>query len=286
MATRSKGPKVEGTYMSSLYRTQRVNVTPELATQWLETQEGNRPIKQSVVEKYAMSMRDGEWAETGETIKFDIHEHLIDGQHRLFAVMEAELIIPFEVVWGLPTSARDRMDTGSIRSGSDVLGMHGVSYPRAVFPALGILKSYLAGQLPSIYYSGHHRISNAEAYDMFLRYPGIEHSATVTANIPMLRRLIPRSYAAFLHYIFAQTSAEANGTFWAKLVSGADLGRDDAVLHLRERLIANKSAMGRSKLDITTFLALSIKAWNGFRRGKPVYRIQYSPTKEQFPRAI
>ena len=281
-----KTTKVQGTYMSSLYKTQRVNVTPLIANQWLETQEGNRPVKQTVVERYAMSMRDGEWAETGETIKFDIHEHLIDGQHRLFAVMEAELIIPFEVVWGLPTSARDRMDTGSIRSGSDVLGMHGVSYPRAVFPALGILKSYLAGQLPSIYHSGRNRISNAEAYDMFLQHPGIEHSATVTANINMLRRLMPRSYAAFLHYIFSNVSAEANGTFWAKLVSGADLGRDDAVLHLRERLIANKSATGRLKMDITTFLALSIKAWNGYRRGKPVYRVQYRPTFEQFPRAI
>ena len=281
-----KTTKVQGTYMSSLYKTQRVNVTPLIANQWLETQEGNRPVKQTVVERYAMSMRDGEWAETGETIKFDIHEHLIDGQHRLFAVMEAELIIPFEVVWGLPTSARDRMDTGSIRSGSDVLGMHGVSYPRAVFPALGILKSYLAGQLPSIYHSGRNRISNAEAYDMFLQHPGIEHSATVTANINMLRRLMPRSYAAFLHYIFSNISAEANDTFWTKLVSGADLGHDDAVLHLRERLIANKVAVGRAKMDITTFLALSIKAWNGYRRGKPVYRVQYRPTFEQFPRAI
>ena len=281
-----KTTKVQGTYMSSLYKTQRVNVTPLIANQWLETQEGNRPVKQTVVERYAMSMRDGEWAETGETIKFDIHEHLIDGQHRLFAVMEAELIIPFEVVWGLPTSARDRMDTGSIRSGSDVLGMHGVSYPRAVFPALGILKSYLAGQLPSIYHSGRNRISNAEAYDMFLQHPGIEHSATVTANINMLRRLMPRSYATFLHYIFSNVSAEANGTFWAKLVSGADLGHGDAVLHLRERLIANKSAVGRARMDITTFLALSINAWNGYRRGKPVYRVQYRPTFEQFPRAI
>ena len=281
-----KTTKVQGTYMASLYKTQRVNVTPLIASQWLETQEGNRPVKQSVVEKYAMSMRDGEWTETGETIKFDIHNNLIDGQHRLFAVLETEKTLPFEVVWGLPTSARDRMDTGSIRSGSDVLGMHGVSYPRAVFPALGILKSYLAGQLPSIYYSGRNRISNAEAYDMFLQYPSIEHSATLTANMLPLRRLMPRSYAAFLHYIFSQVSVEANQIFWAKLVSGADLGHDDAVLHLREKLIANKGAVGRAKMDITLFLALCIKTWNGFRRGKPVYRIQYRPTFEQFPRAI
>jgi hypothetical protein len=100
-------------------------VTPDLATRWLEGNVHNRPLRQSTVERYARDMADGKWRLTHQGIAFDDSEQLIDGQHRLWAVVESKSTIEFLVTRGLDMSAQEYIDGGEKRTTTDVLSLRG-----------------------------------------------------------------------------------------------------------------------------------------------------------------
>lgn len=80
-----------------------VDVTPELATSWLEGNEFHRPVQDRSVEKYATEMTAGRWRLTHQGIAFDVDKKLIDGRHRLLAVIRSGKTIPMLVIIDEPS---------------------------------------------------------------------------------------------------------------------------------------------------------------------------------------
>lgn len=80
---------------------QLFDVTPALAAKWLERNTRNRPLRDSVVLRYAADMRDGKWKVTGDAIAFDTTGAVINGQHRLWAVLESGVTVKMLVVFDL-----------------------------------------------------------------------------------------------------------------------------------------------------------------------------------------
>jgi len=67
----------------------KVLVTPDMAREWLESQGTNRKPAPTVIASYARAMSDGVWiADPALPIWFDDDGSLIDGQHRLHAVVK------------------------------------------------------------------------------------------------------------------------------------------------------------------------------------------------------
>lgn len=97
-------------------------ITPEIAKAYLATSEGNpRYKKQTVtaqhrVEHYASTMRKGNWTNTGEPIIFDAEGHLIDGHHRLSAVIKSKVPCEFQVTRGVNNFAKRYIDSGQART--------------------------------------------------------------------------------------------------------------------------------------------------------------------------
>lgn len=106
-------------------RTQWQVVTPELATKWLEGNTHNRPVRDSVVLRYAADMKAGRWKQTHQGIAMDENGTLIDGQHRLFAVIEAGVPVLMQVTYNLPMDAQTVVDDNVRRSVVDVLKING-----------------------------------------------------------------------------------------------------------------------------------------------------------------
>lgn len=98
-----------------------VEVTPEMARQWLYRNLGNRPLTNAVVNRYARDMADGRWKMAGDPIRFSKTGKLIDGQHRLSAILKTGLTILCVVVTDLDDSIFNVIDTGRVRSKSDVI---------------------------------------------------------------------------------------------------------------------------------------------------------------------
>lgn len=77
------------------------DVTPEMAAKWLERNTRNRGLRSDVVMRYATDMREGRWKITGDAIAFDHNGAIVNGQHRLWAVLESGMTIPMLVMFDL-----------------------------------------------------------------------------------------------------------------------------------------------------------------------------------------
>ena len=96
-----------------------VVVTPELASKWLARNKKNRRVYQGRVALYASQMASGEWHLTHQGIAFDELGNLVDGQHRLLAVIESGVPIRFWVFNGVSRDAMIAIDMGKTRSAVD-----------------------------------------------------------------------------------------------------------------------------------------------------------------------
>lgn len=110
-------------------RTEVRIVTPALAKIWLYQNKNNRSVRNQVVDNYAEQMKSGKWDLTGQGITFDENGDLIDGQHRLNAVIKADMPIEMLIVWDAKRSYN--YDCGLKRSYTDrILMKDGIKLDR------------------------------------------------------------------------------------------------------------------------------------------------------------
>lgn len=100
--------------------TEVVNVTPEMATEWLNHNTHNRPLRHGLVERYAAIMRAGGWKLVHQGIAFTAEGDIVDGQHRLFAVIESGMTIAFNVTRGVLAETQMVIDDHAKRTVRDV----------------------------------------------------------------------------------------------------------------------------------------------------------------------
>jgi len=107
--------------------TKQILVTPETAKNWLKKYNTrNRHIRDSAVQSYAKDMQDGKWAFTHQGIAFYADGSLADGQHRLLAVVRANMPVKFLVTSGLPVEAGANVDQHARRQLHDALQIGGI----------------------------------------------------------------------------------------------------------------------------------------------------------------
>jgi hypothetical protein len=110
---------------------ERVEITPALAKEILAEMPKNRPIRLARVKQYARAMRAGTWNPSlGGTISFFTSGVLADGQHRLLAVVEADVSIVVNLQPGVQTLIGQ--DEAATRSLADFLAMRDVPNAPAV----------------------------------------------------------------------------------------------------------------------------------------------------------
>lgn len=99
-----------------------VEVTPEIARRLIETSNhGNRKVRPMVVKKYAKIMKNGDWRFSPETISISRSGRLLNGQHRMLAVIESGVACRFLFATGFEDDVFAVLDRGAIRSRSDAL---------------------------------------------------------------------------------------------------------------------------------------------------------------------
>ena len=100
-------------------------ITPARAAELLEANTTNRPLSRPVVRSFAEAMRRGEWMVTHQGIAFDVNGVLVDGQHRLAAIIEADRPVELTVFTEVGEGTFDVLDTGKRRTAADVLAIEG-----------------------------------------------------------------------------------------------------------------------------------------------------------------
>ena len=100
-------------------------ITPSRAKELLEANINNRRVKNEVVNRYAQDILAGRWKEdTGEVIKISKSGIVLDGQHRLYAIVKSNTPIFLHIAYGVDDSVSDVLDTGSVRSATDVFRLN------------------------------------------------------------------------------------------------------------------------------------------------------------------
>lgn len=98
-------------------------VTPQQAQAWLDTNGENRRRNPSKVKEYADEIKAGRWRYTHQGIAFDTEGHLLDGQHRLAAIVEAGLSVKMVVAFEVKRGEFTVLDRGLPRNMSTITGI-------------------------------------------------------------------------------------------------------------------------------------------------------------------
>jgi hypothetical protein len=122
-----------------------VNVTPEIARDWLVYNQINRPVKPQIVEEYIRQIESGQWKRTHQGLAFTHEGALLDGQHRLLAVIRTGRTLPMLVTINEPAENYEFVDCGRTRSNLDMLRI-GQRDTTLDSDHLETLRSFLAGR--------------------------------------------------------------------------------------------------------------------------------------------
>lgn len=261
-----------------------VKITPDLAREWLGFNTHNRNVRSRVVLAYAADMREGNWQWNGESIKFAADGTLLDGQHRLSAIAEADATIQMLVIRGLPNVAQETVDGGAKRKFSDVLKLRGETAPITLASICRRVALWDGGSR-WLDGTGKYAPTNAQMLQSLDKYPWLRDIALPVNRVAHLSGL-PASVAGFCWWLFCQISADDNDFFMERLADGQNLVKGDAVYELRRALDSSRSVRGeRSERYLT---AITIKAWNAYRDGSKVGLLRFNPggaKPEKFPEA-
>ena len=142
-----------------------VNVTPEMAKQWLLSNNFNRPLKPRLVENYVRQILAGNWRRTHQGIAFDAEGVLLDGQHRLHAILQSGQTVPMLIFLNENQAAHESIDGGKKRSFLDVVRLELLDNTIKE-KHLCVLKGMWAGR----YCKNQNHLTSAELGNMFRRY--------------------------------------------------------------------------------------------------------------------
>lgn len=101
--------------------TETIVVTPEMAREWLKRNVVNRKLSLSYVERIVWDIKQRRFDFNHESVGFNVRDELIDGQHRLTAVVRAGVPVKLRVSFNIPAGYHTTMNVGRARSAADIL---------------------------------------------------------------------------------------------------------------------------------------------------------------------
>lgn len=253
-------------------RIEQVMMSPEAAAKILKSNDRNRSPSEALIASLAAQMKSGAWKLNGETIIIDRNGQLMDGQHRLAAVVVANVPIPMLVVYDAEPAVFTTIDTGRSRKNSDFMSALGHKQPaRLAAVAATVWKMYweipTQSKRPADY-----------AIQIIDRYPSMEGWISRYGASKTVRTLVPAgSLVPGLVYL----SDIANlPDVAASLIDGLDRGMNlkdgDPVLALRNRMISWRGAGGHT--NVASIWPGVAKTINALEAGETLVKLQIPKT--------
>ena len=272
-------PKTKG----SAVTTRLVRIDGEMATELLQRNTRNRPVSDPVVSRYTKAMKDGDWHLNGEPIIIDENGTLVDGQHRLWAVIYSGVPMEAVIVEGVDPDAFMTIDIGKARTGGDAIAAYddGLKKNRTVLAAA--IQTILCFNERGEWYEKHTKVPHEKIIEFIKDNPRIAQSVEFAGKLSGARNLVSYSCLAALHYVLPSVEKESAEEFLVDLSTGEGLGGGDVVLMLRNRLIFMGHPGRRARTsDVMPYI---VKAWEIRQSGRAVKRLSvgnnYVPTISQ-----
>lgn len=253
-------------------------ITPSMAAKWLTTNtEKQRTLSWGWVKFLARQITQGQWKVNGETIILSYTGKLLQGQHRLQAIVMTGIAIESLVVMDMDEGVYGTLDQVKPRSPADLLKELGYKYCNRLAATAQFIERYNVGDFNFTGVRKFGKFSSLEVLGMVEKYPGVCDAIDATRA---LARVMPPSAGAGLYYLCAQKDETLAGLFYNTLGNGVGLKENEPVYQLREKLLKHRS--GEIDLKSGYIAALTIKAWNLTRTGRKVKGLKFA-NDETFP---
>lgn len=250
--------------------TEWVEVTPTLARAWLDLNTNNRKVSDGDVAMLARAIREDRFTESHQGVAFDVDGRLVDGQHRLEAIIKADRSVWLMVSRNTPHAARANIDTGKRRRNDQVIAMvfgercakHVVSWVNAI----RLLES-----------NEKFVIAPVETEDLINT-----HRAGITWARERLVGHVNAPAGGALVYAYPADPTRV-AEFADALISGTLLLPRSPALALREFLKKNVARDGKARRDEAL---RTLRAVHAHLRGETLTRVQPSDDALEFFRRV
>ncbi len=264
--------------MSAHIKAKVVTITPAIAEKWLDKNPKNRAMNKNRITRLVKTIKAGQWQLNGETIIIASDRTLINGQHRLQAVVVSKTPIKSLVAQGISQSAMRTIDLGAIRSLGNHLQVAG--HKGAVFAlasAVGVCLDFKTG----VYINNKEKISPDEMLEFIEDNKHILKAADIFthADKTEFRELLAQSISIATYYMFCKINRDKAETFFHSLVKGTGLGEKSPILKLRTELIGLRKQSKHAELTRQASLWYMCQAFQAYLDNSRIDRLAaYKPT--------
>lgn len=262
-------------------------VTPYVAREWLRHNRINRNQREVGKRDYSTDMKEGNFRINGASVTFTRPYRegedenvpvgavvLLDGQHRLEAcVTSGETFITY-VGFGMDPDVRHTIDTGIKRTYADTLRLRKEKH--SIVLSSVIKKAF-------VWNSGnHHLIAKNKSFtqsrldEFFETHKELRRSSEIAVRTQhdfheSNGHQIRQSIAGVAHWLFMQIDEGLAPEFFTRLGDGAEMTKEDPIMHLRRRLVQDltkpKQERGDTRKEIRYVpdwqqMCYYIRTWN------------------------
>lgn len=243
-----------------------IKVTPELAENWLTHRNiGNRKTSRTIVDRYARAMAEGRWMVTPQGISFDRDGLLLDGQHRLTAVMVSGVPVEMFVAPGFDRATFSVLDSGYKRHASQIINVPHNTLVSSAARILGTVQGVIAdkgavGGVIARY------ADNDQIIDIIGDWPELVELSTLAKGCYSAAHIPASAHLAILAQASRTQYAHRIDSWGEGLRDGVGLDRTDPRLHLRNRFIRDANQFNATKSRVLAYRLIA-RAWNAHAAG-------------------
>lgn len=260
-------------------------ITPKIAKAYLSMSKGNRRLNEDMVSSYTKDMLNDMWrGDTAEPIKITDTGILIDGHHRLNAVIKSNKSQYFTVAKGLPSESMAVLDTGKTRTSTDLFNINKIPHGNTI-PSMIVQYNLISNGIVKSSGRRNSRLNNREVLEVYYKEPEFWKTVVNRSEIwyKSFAKILPPSLIGGMYALLYKKHGEIAISFFEQLTTGKDITNNSIHL-LRNRLIADKVSV--NKVTPAIKKALIIKSWNAFYQDVNLKTLRYSPEKESFPEIL
>ena len=276
-------------------------ISPSDAKFLLEMNQKNRAISDDTIRRYSADMVDSCWKDSASQIQISSEGNLLNGQHRLRAILSSNTSQILTVTEGVPEDSFAVMDVGRGRSAADALSVIDTKHYVVAASAIKMWQSwdngFTKGELAQ--YSGgtakrgglsesrkYRNLSKASQIDSVLKFA---ESAPNLEFICSKAKVFNKAYRPITSAMFGCFLIQADRLghqtlqlaidFCEKLTSGAGLEENNPILTMRNRVQGWVVNQEYNAFNNGYKLKLLVHVWNAWVRGKKLTK-RFKP-KEQ-----
>lgn len=253
-----------------------LDVSPSLADDVLTNYNPhNRRLVDAHANRLAGEIKAGRWRLTHQGIAFSVDRVLLDGQHRLWAVILAEQTVPMRVFFNEPRESLHVVDAIRARTNDEILTLGGglgivtrseLSTLRAMLAGLGNYVRMTPGE--EAVYLARHREAITFAHDILpsARFRGVGNAVT--------RAVLARAFYSADH--------DQLRHFADVLQTGVPTRPEDGPISLLFRFLIESVQSRRGRPEVRERYAKTERALTAYLAGEALGRL-YATATELFP---